>query len=92
MRRLQQFMMLVLVICLVFAVGIQAMSSNSYRLDWMAWPSGGGGAGSSTSYAAYITVGQTAVGEMTSATYASGIGFWYGVFSQWRIYLPIVLK
>lgn len=92
MQRLQQFVMLVLVICLVFAVGVQAMSSNSYRLDWMALLPGGGGASSSTSYAAYITVGQTAVGEMTSTTYASGIGFWYGVFSQWRIYLPVVLN
>ena len=80
------------VVCLLAGSAL-AMSSTNYRLDWFTpLTSGGGGAASSTNYAVNLTIGQAAIGGSSSANYAAGLGYWYGVEQQFRVYLPIVIK
>jgi hypothetical protein len=70
-----------------------AMSSTNFRLDWFTpLTSGGGGAMSSASYSANVTIGQTAIGGASSASYGTGLGFWYGMLEWFRVYLPLVLR
>jgi len=79
-------------LCLL-AGSVLAMSSTNYRLDWFTpLTSGGGGAASSTNYAVNLTIGQAAIGGSSSANYAAGLGYWYGVAMGYKVYLPIVLK
>jgi hypothetical protein len=69
-----------------------AMSSANYRIEWlMAGTGGGGGAVSSTNYAARITVGQNTIGAMTSTNYRSTLGYWYGVVLD-RTFLPLIMR
>ena len=83
----------VLVVLCLLAGGALAMSSTSYRLDWFTPLTGGGGsAASSTNYAINLTIGQAAIGSSASTNYKVGLGYWYGVEQQFRVYLPIVLK
>jgi hypothetical protein len=84
------------VLCLL-AGSVLAMYSTNYRLDWFTpLTGGGGGAASSTNYAINLTVGQAATGGSSSANYAVGLGYWYGIGSsvaqQFVVYLPIVIK
>ncbi len=80
------------VLCLLAGSAL-AMSSTNYRLDWFTpLTSGGGGAASSTNYAVNLTIGQAAIGGSSSANHAAGLGYWYGVEQQFRVYLPIVIK
>ena len=85
--------LLVVLLCILLTGSVLAMSSTNYRLDWFTpLTSGGGGAASSTNYAVNLTMGQAAIGGSSSASYAAGLGYWYGVEQQLRVYLPIVLK
>jgi len=78
---------------LVTASSVMAMSSTNYRLDWFTpLTSGGGGAMTSAGYTANVTVGQTAIGEASSASYSTGLGFWYGLLDWFKVYLPLVLR
>ena len=89
----QKAILLAVVVSLVLAGSVLAMSSTSYRLDWFTpLTGGGGGAASSTNYAVNLTIGQAAIGGSSSANYAAGLGYWYGVEQQFRVYLPIVIK
>lgn len=85
--------LLALVALLVLAgSALAGMSSTNYRLDWYVLLTGGGGGPTdSTNYAANFTIGQTARGLSSSANYAAGLGYWYGV-GGYKIYLPAVLK
>ena len=68
-----------------------AMSSTNYRIDWMiAGTANGGGAASSTNYAARVTVGQGFTGAMTSPAYRTNLGYWYILFP--KTYLPLILR
>ena len=70
-----------------------AMSSATYRLDWFTpLTSGGGGHAASASYAADLTIGQTAIGQASSVSYGTGLGFWYGMVDWFRVYMPLVLR
>ncbi|MCX6024722.1 MAG: hypothetical protein NTY23_00410 [Chloroflexi bacterium] len=83
----------VVLLLLIVAANVSAMSSTNYRLDWLTpLTSGGGGEASSASYSANVTVGQTAIGEASSASYGTGLGFWYGLLDWFRVYLPLVLR
>lgn len=93
----QKAILLAVVISLVLAGSALAMSSTNYKLDWFTpLTSGGGGAASSTNYAINLTIGQSATGGTSSANYAAGLGYWYGIGSsvaqQFQVYLPIVIK
>ena len=85
--------LIVAFLLLLVAGNALAMSSTNYRLDWFTpLTSGGGGGMASASYAANITVGQTAIGESSSASYGTGLGFWYGMLDWFKVYLPLVLR
>jgi hypothetical protein len=82
-----------LLILLILAGSVQAMSSTTYRLDWFTpLTGGGGGAASSTHYAVNLTIGQSAYNASSSASYTVGLGYWYGISGAFRVYLPSVLK
>lgn len=85
--------LLVLLLLLVTQT-VLAMTSTTYRLDWFTpLTSNGGGASASTNYAANVTVGQTVRGPSASASYAAGLGYWYGLLDQLRhLFLPIVRR
>jgi len=80
------------VLCLLAGSAL-AMSSSNYRLDWFTpLTGGGGGAASSANYAVNLTVGQTAIGASSSASYGVGLGYWYGAVAQYKVFLPVVLR
>lgn len=83
----------VVLLLLLLAGNALAMSSTNYRMDWFTPlnTSAGGGA-ASASYSAEMTIGQTAIGEASSASYGTGLGFWYGMLEWFKVYLPLVLR
>ncbi len=89
----QKAILLAVMISLALAGSALGMSSTNYRLDWFTpLTSGGGGAASSTNYAVNLTIGQAATGGSSSANYAAGLGYWYGMAMQYKVYLPIILR
>jgi hypothetical protein len=69
------------------------VDSSNYRLDWFTpLTGGGGGPMQSPHYAVNMTVGQTALGQVSSTNYAVGLGYWYGVDGYYRILLPVVVR
>ena len=81
-----------LLLLLLLAHGVQAMSSTNYALDWFTpLSSNGGGPSSSASYAANFTIGQTVIGASSSTHYHTGLGYWYGL-QPFRVRLPLVYK
>ena len=87
-------LLLVVIVLLLVTGSALAMSSENYRLDWFTPLTGaGGGMASSTNYAVNFTVGQTVIGASSSENYGSGLGYWYGLLSEFfRNFLPVVLK
>jgi len=82
-----------LLLILMLAHGVQAMSSTNFALDWFTpLTSSGGGPSTSTNYAANYTIGQTVIGQSYSTNYGTSLGYWYGLFQQYRIRLPLVRK
>ena len=82
-----------LLLLLLLAHGVQAMSSTNFALDWFTLlTSNGGDASSSVNYAANFTIGQTVIGASSSTHYSTGLGYWYGLFQQFRIRLPLIYK
>jgi hypothetical protein len=69
-----------------------AMSSGSYRLDWLVPVSGGGGTASSETFRANLTIGQSFIGASVSPAFESVLGFWGMEAQHWPIYLPAVSK
>jgi hypothetical protein len=92
-RAMKRTAMLLALVALLFLIGSAlAMDSANYRLDWyVVLTGGGGGPTDSTNYAANFTVGQSAISAADSASYAVGLGYWYGV-GGFKIYLPLMLK
>jgi hypothetical protein len=85
--------LLTLLILLLLAHGVQAMSSTNFNLNWLIpLTSSGGGPASSAHYAANFTVGQTVINTSTSTNYGVGLGYWYGIFPNFRVRLPIIIK
>ncbi len=62
----------------------------SYQIKWDAIGSGAATM-SSTNYIVMATVGQPAIGEMTSDNYRLGSGYWYQ-FLEWLSFLPLTLR
>ncbi|MDH7490503.1 MAG: hypothetical protein QHH80_13485 [Anaerolineae bacterium] len=84
---------LLALVAVVLVVGALAMTSSNYRLDWFTpGTSGGGGTSSSSNYVAHITVGQTAIGTMSSPNYKANLGYWYGLVRIFRRFLPVVME
>ena len=87
----------VLSLCIVLAILLIgrtafAMSSANYRLDWFTPLTSGGGGAASAGYGANVTIGQTAIGEASSASFGTGLGFWYGMLEWFKVHLPLVLR
>jgi hypothetical protein len=55
-----------------------AAAPAAFGLPWYSI-NGGGGTGASASYGLSHSIGQSLAGRASSASYAMGIGFWYGV-------------
>ena len=84
--------LLALVAILLLAGVALAMSSDNYRLDWFTPATGGGGGpASSAHYAVNFTVGQSTIGASDSTHYKGCLGYWCGI-TQYRVYLPLVLR
>ncbi len=84
--------LMTLAVLLLLASSVLAMSSTNYRLDWFTPLTGSGGPANSANYAVNFTVGQTVIGASSSANYGVGLGYWYGVGTGHKIYLPLVMK
>jgi hypothetical protein len=85
--------LITLLLLLLLAHGVQAMSSVNYVLDWFTpLNSSGGGPSSSVNYAANFTIGQTAIGPSSSTHYGTGLGYWYGIMMQFLVRLPLIIK
>ena len=85
--------MLVVLVLLLLAGGALAMSSPNYSIEWMVpLTGGGGGEASSANYKVNLTIGQSTIGEASSANYGACIGYWCGVESTYQIFLPLTLK
>ena len=86
-------LLLLAALLLVMAGSAGAMSSANYRLDWFTpLTGGGGGPAGSANYGVDLTVGQTVIGESSSANFRVGLGYWYGAFPPGRTYVPLVLR
>jgi hypothetical protein len=82
-----------LLLLLLLAHGAQAMSSTNFALDWFTpLNSSGGGLSSSANYAVNFTIGQTAIYASSSTNYNAGMGYWYGIFQQFLLRLPLICK
>ncbi len=77
---------------LLVAGSAGALSSADYRLDWFTPMTGSGGRVSSANYAVNLTVGQAVIGASSSTNYKVGLGYWYGAATEYRIYLPLVVR
>ncbi len=93
MRRRFVRMGLLALVAMALALGAVAMTSSNYRLDWFTpGTSGGGGTSTSANYVAHFTVGQTAIGTMSSSNYQVNLGYWYGLVRIFRRFLPVVME
>lgn len=93
MRRRIVRMGLLAVLAAALAFGAVAMTSSNYRLDWFTpGTSSGGGTSISPNYAAHFTVGQTAIGTMSSSNYKVNLGYWYGLVRIFRRFLPVAME
>ena len=82
---------LALAACLALAAPVLAQVSANYDLSWHVI-AGGGGQMESAGHTMLGTIGQPAVGSMTSGSHALCSSFWCGVLPGYRIYLPLVLR
>ncbi len=83
----------VLVLLLLIAQNVSAMSSTNYRLDWLTpATTNGGGRVNSTNYVAYFSIGQTGIGPIESTSYSGGLGYWYGLTGWFHNYLPFIRR
>jgi hypothetical protein len=86
-----------LALLLLLSVGVLAMSSPNYVMDWFVQLSGGGGGrSSSAAYSADFTIGQSAAGPSSGAnfgspSYSARLGYWSGAI-MFRNYIPVVVK
>jgi len=90
---MKKLLLLLLVLCLVWAGSVWAGGVPSYGADWHVVAAGGGHA-QSANYRLDGTAGQAAVGSVAGSTLRVGAGFWYGFLRQIvqaiRIYLPAI--
>lgn len=84
--------LLTLAAVLLLVVGVMAMESDSYRLDWFTPATGSGGEADSANYASVFTAGQSVTGASSSASYEGCLGYWCATAPERRIYLPLVMR
>ncbi len=72
------------------ATASAAPEGTNFQIKWDAVGSGAATM-SSTNYIVMATVGQPAIGEMTSDNYRLGSGYWYQ-FLEWLSFLPLTIR
>ena len=85
------FLLLALVALLLFASTTRAGTTPDYTLA----PEGiasGGQASASANYSFVATVGQPLIDAGNSASYLTCAGLWCEMVSEYKVYLPIMLK
>jgi hypothetical protein len=95
MKRIRIYICVLLLLLLLVVQVAYGMSSANYRIDWNNLLTGSGGPAGSASYAANVTIGQTASKVSASANYQVGLGYWPGVsqiFQSFLIHLPLVSR
>ena len=93
MNRKRLITVLMILLCALWlAQGALAMSSTNYKLDWFTPLTSSGGPASSSHYAVHFSVGQSVIGYANNSSYTSGLGYWYGASSSYRVYLPLIMK
>lgn len=92
MKRMVAVALLALAVALAWNAEAGAMSSPSYRVDWMVPLSGGGGQAASANYKIGVTIGQAVSGGVAAGQPGACFGFWCGVMTELRQYLPLVAR
>lgn len=91
MKRKGIIITMLLVLLLVPVVS--AMSSTHYALDWInPLSSGGGGHAVSQEYAVDITIGQSVIGNSSSASHTANLGFWQRLEQLVHLWLPAIQR
>ena len=80
----------VLIIVLVAGVAIAA-SSASFTINWQVLSGGGAPAASAGNVKLNGSLGQTAIGHSSSASYSLDSGYWLKA-SGYKIFLPVVMN
>ena len=73
-------------------VPVLAQVSSNYDLSWHAITGGSGRMESAGGHTVLGTAGQSLVGPMVSGGHALCGGFWCGAATQFRVYLPMVVR
>ncbi|MCP4540332.1 MAG: hypothetical protein GY832_24605 [Chloroflexi bacterium] len=91
-HRLINVTLLVIVLILVGGAAF-AQTGDGFDLSWNVM--GGGGAGAPLTgdgFSLRGTLGQTAIGSFSDASYQVGNGYWVAGEREYRIYLPLVVR
>jgi len=90
-RRSGRVLAAVLFISLLLSAIALASTAQNYAIAW--WTTdGGGGTSMGGSYALMGAIGQPDAGAMSGGSYTLAGGFWGGVTTQYRTYLPLVMR
>jgi len=71
--------------------GAPAMDSAHFGLNWDVIGAGGNTI-ASTHFRVVSTMGQPAIGNISSAHFAAHTGYWQNLSTVYRIYLPLVMR
>jgi hypothetical protein len=92
-KKLWLILSVVLLFTFLLTSNVLAMSSPGYAVEWFTpLTGGGGGEAASTNYTVNFTIGQSAIGESSSANYGTGLGYWYYLLKGLSLYLPLVMR
>ncbi len=67
------------------------LAQGTPSIDWWVM-AGGGGSDSGTGVTLDGTLGQAVVGIDSGSSYELSAGFWGGVATEYKIFIPVVLK
>lgn len=93
-RKILLLIPLILLAALLITLVVQAASSGNYRIDWMVPMTGNSRSdtAASSSYTVELTIGQTVIGDATSTTVISSMGYWQEDLHTFRVYMPYLSK
>jgi hypothetical protein len=72
--------------------GAALAGGGGYEVSWYTIDGGGAMFITGGAYSLGGTIGQSDAGALSSGSYALNGGFWGGASTQYRVYLPLVLK
>ncbi|RME12644.1 MAG: hypothetical protein D6802_03625 [Ardenticatenia bacterium] len=86
-----RMLVLLLALALLLPAVVLAQVGGSYDLSWNT-VDGGGGTSSGGDYTLNGTVGQPDAETMSGGEYVLAGGFWGSAGTQYRLYLPVVVR